>query len=170
MTTTTDRHIRIITALRDQARSTNHEAEAATFMEKARSLCEKHGIDTAILDAPRTETKRTVINGQATQTEKKYSCRFGCGLFVQHTIDELNACAAKARDRGNGNAYNDPTRKQRDPFEDLFGSAWKNAGSTSSDSGFRAGAPKARATGTHAYCSHEATKSARAKCRRERGY
>lgn len=163
-TTTNDKALRRIIGLRDQARhASTGEAEAATFLAKALELCTKHGIDAAILDKPAQEMKKPIINGQAPQ-EKKYSCRFGCGLFVQHTIDELNACAAKAREAGGGNAYNRP----RDRFEDLFSGFGFTEPRTGRQSS--ADAPKARATGSHAYCSHEATKAARARCRRERGY
>lgn len=159
MTTMTHPKLNRITALRDQA---NHpstgEAEAAAFLAKAREMCTKYGIDPAVLDEPTKQTTKPIINGQAPQ-EKRFTCRFGCGFFVSHTIDELNACAERARNANGGNAYAGQT-KARDPFEDLFGKGYADAGP----------APKARATGTHKYCDHEATKSARARCRKARGY
>lgn len=171
MTTTTHPKLNRIIALRDQA---NHpstgEAEAATFLAKARELCTKYGIDAAILTEPTKQTvKRDFIDGSRPQ-EKKFACRFGCGYFVQHTIDELNACATKAREANGGNAYAGQ-QKARDPFEDLF-RAWCEEPKARDAGPFQADphAPKARANGSHKYCSHEATKSARAKCRRERGY
>lgn len=173
MTTTTHPKLNRITALRDQA---NHPstgaAEAEAFMAKARELCTKYGIDQAILTEAPKQTTKPFINGAAPQ-EKRFACRFGCGYFVQHTIDELNACAEKARNANGGNAYAGQAQKKADSFEDLFGD-WFNASSSrarsnSSSSSSHTNA-KARTTGSHAYCSHEATKSARAKCRRERGY
>lgn len=172
MTTTTHPKLSRIIALRDQARGKGTtEAERETFMAKARDLCVKYGIDQAVLTEAAKQTTKPFINGAAPQ-EKKFTCRFGCGLWVMHTIDELNACAEKARNANGGNAY----AKARDPWETLFGQP--NQGpryGQSSDSTYtgRDGYThehKARATGSHAYCSHEATKSARAKCRRERGY
>lgn len=151
MTTTNEAAIRKITALRDRARhATTPPAEAETALSMALKLCRKHGVAESILNAPTEQLKKPIINGQAPQV-RKYSCRFGCGMFVQHTIDELNACAEKARNANGGNAYAAP--KQKDPFEDLFRDA-----------------PKARTNSSHKYCDHEATKSARAKCRKDRGY
>lgn len=161
MTTTNDSAIRKITALRDRARhAMTPAAEAETALTMARKLCVKHSIDQAILDAPTQQMKKPIIDGSAPQ-EKKYSCRFGCGFFTQHTIDELNECAAKARNANGGNAYTAP---KTDPFADLFGKhESRNAGPFHAE-------PKARTNGSHKYCDHEATKSARARCRKDRGY
>jgi hypothetical protein len=158
---TTDKALARITALRDKARGTDNTHEAETFMAHALKLCTKHGIDAAILDEPTKQMKKPIIDGSA-PTEKRYSCRFGCGLFVTHTIDEVNACAEKARNANNGNAYTAP----RDPFADFFG---KPAGNhrTYSDTTAQ---PKPRTNSSHKYCDHEATKADRAKCRKARGY
>ena len=165
MTTTTHPKLTVITALRDKARATTFEAEATALLEKARALCAKYDIDPAVVDAPTEQlTARKTINGQAQpQNVRRYSCRFGCGFFVSHTIDELHACAEKARNANNGNAYTAP---KSDPFSDLFGQA-RDYGTYG---GFSEDKPKARTHGSHANCDHEATKSARARCRRERGF
>lgn len=166
MTTTTHPKLSIILALRDKANATDFPAEAESYMAKARAMCEKFGIDASILDK-KAETKSvrdTVINGQA-QNTRKYPCRFGCGTWMMHSIDELNACAEKARNANNGNAYG----AKRDPFEDLFG-GFRNWDSGNAGGHHSYDAPKARAHGSHANCSHEATKSARARCRKNRGF
>lgn len=170
MTTTTHLKLNRIIALRDQA---NHpstgEAEAATFIAKARELCVKYGIDQAVLtEAAKNTVKRDYIDGSQPQ-EKKFACRFGCSAWTMHTIDELNACAEKARNANGGNAYAKP---KTDPFEDMFRGFFNAQGSRGNADYTppRDSEPKARAHGTHAYCSHEATKSARARCRRERGF
>lgn len=168
MTTTTasDAALRKIFALRDRAAHANTPAaEADTALALARKLCDKYGVSHSVLEAkPEQRIRPDVVNGQQAPA-RKYPCRFGCGVWVQHTIDELNACAEKARNANQGNAYTRP----RDRFEDMF----SGFGFTEPNTGRRSnaeGEPKARATGSHAYCSHEATKSARAKCRRDRGF
>lgn len=174
MTTTTHPKLNRIIALRDQAKhASTGAAEAEAFMAKAREMCVKYGIDQAILtEAPKQTVKRDFIDGSQPQ-EKRFPCRFGCGVWVTHTIDELNACAEKARNAKGGNAYAGASygqKAQRDSFEDLF-SQWARDTKTRQQGGrTNANAGQARATGSHAYCDHEATKSARAKCRRERGY
>jgi hypothetical protein len=162
--TATDAQLRKIFALRDRAAHANTPAEEAdTAMTLARKLCAKYGVDASILDKkPEQHVRPGVANGQQAPT-RKYSCRFGCGAFVQHTIDELNACAAKAREAAGGNAYT----KMRDPWADLFGTSRPKADYTQPRD---YGQSKARATGSHAYCSHEATKAARARCRKDRGF
>lgn len=183
MTTMNDTALRKITALRDRALHANTPApEAETAMTLARKLCAKHGIDVAILDVkPETKSVRDdVINGQA-QPQRKYSCRFGCSTWTMHTIDELNECAAKARARSaTGSAYDAPKTKARDPWDDVrdfFNQQEARSrrthaddSATYTDSRGRTKTHQARSSGSHAYCSHEATKAARAKCRRERGY
>lgn len=170
MTTTTKYRDRVI-ALRDRARHAGTPAaEAETALEMARKLCAKHGIDVSILDAaPEGQRVRDIYTGGT--FAKKYNCTFGCTPYTQHTIEELNACAEKARNAGF--AYSQ-AKPKRDPFDDLFNDWFKQntgrARSSSSSSSSRANAGHARATGSHAYCDHDATKSARAKCRRERGY
>jgi hypothetical protein len=167
MTTTTKYRDRVI-ALRDRARHAGTPAaEAETALEMARKLCVKHGIDVAILDAkPEGQRVRDIYTGGT--FEKKYPCRFGCSPYTQHTIEELNACAEKARNSGFSYSQAKP---KSDPFDDMFRDFFRNQGQSRSRSTSSDGREhKARANGTHAYCSHEATKSARAKCRRERGY
>lgn len=158
--TATDAHLRKIAALRDRAlHASANEHEADTAMTMARKLCDKYGVSHSFLDAKPDTSRRTTAAGTSTPA-RTYTCRFGCGMFTQHTAEEMSACADKARAASaTGNAY----ANHRDPFEDLFGKGWANAGRSH-------GEPKAKRNGTHAYCSHEATKSARAKCRRERGY
>lgn len=172
MTTTTHPKLNRIIALRDQARGAGTtEAERETFMAKARELCIKYGIDQAILTEAPKQTTKSFIDGSRPQ-EKKFTCRFGCGLYVQHTIDELNACAEKARNANGGNAYAGQA-KARDPWDDIndfFRTAGTNRRSGASSHNPNAGQARARTTGSHAYCDHEATKSARAKCRKARGY
>lgn len=157
--TATDAQLRKIFALRDRANHANTPApEAETALTLARKLCDKYGVSHSVLDAKTEAPRPTMTNGQATKPARTYTCRFGCGMFTQHTADEMSACADRARAASStGNAYG----SYRDPFEDLFRNY--NAGRTQ-------GEPKARTTGSHAYCSHEASKSARAKCRRDRGF
>lgn len=170
MTTTTDKiRVRVI-ALRDRARHPGTPApEAKTALELAEKLIAKHGIDPSILTAEAEPQRVADPYGYGTFI-KKYPCRFG--HTFQHTIEELRECAAEAQARGA--SYTPPPR---DPFENLFRDWFKDA------SGFRQQAPPAddqytatgrrrhaRATGSHAYCDHPATKAARAKCRKERGY
>lgn len=174
MTTTTHPKLNRIIALRDQARGAGTtEAERETFMAKARELCAKYGIDQAILTEAPKQTVKSFIDGSRPQ-EKKFACRFGCGYFAMHTIDELNACAEKARNANGGNAYAEQQQKARDPWDDIndfFRNAGTNRRRTAPGSGnANAGQARARTTGSHAYCDHEATKSARAKCRKARGY
>jgi hypothetical protein len=177
MTTTTapDAALRKIFALRDRAAHANTPAaEADTALALARKLCDKHGLSHSLLEAKTAAPRPTTTNGQPSKPERTYSCRFGCSMFTQHTAAEMSACADKARARSaNGNAYES---KQRDPFENLFRHFYEERDRTSRDNdnarsyGYENDAPKAKRNGSHAYCSHEATKSARAKCRRERGH
>lgn len=168
--TTTKYRDRII-ALRELARgaATAHEADTALAM--ARKLCLKHDIDTAILDA-QPEPQRVADPYGFGTFVKKYPCRFGCGAYVQHTIEELNVCAEKARNASTtGNAYGQQSKPQEDPFADWFADFARKASQNTRNAPPRNDhEPKARANGTHAYCSHEATKSARARCRKDRGY
>jgi hypothetical protein len=166
MTTTTKYRDRVI-ALRELARKASTEAEADTALAMARKLCVKHGIDVAILDA-KAEPQRVADPYTGGTFQKKYPCRFGCSPYTQHTIEELNECAAKAR--ANGSTGYTQQKAQRDPFDDMFRDFFRNQGQSRSSTSSDGREHKARATGSHAYCSHEATKSARAKCRRERGY
>lgn len=173
MTTTTDKIRTRIIALRDRARHANTPpAEADTALTLARKLCVKHAIDVSILDA-KPEPQRTADAHGFGTFVKKYNCTFGCPPFTQHTIEELKACAERARARGFTYSQAKP---KRDPFEDIFrdffrdGSQSQDDGAFYTDSHGRTREHRARAGGPHAYCTHPATKAARAKCRRERGF
>jgi hypothetical protein len=183
MTTTTKYRDRVI-ALRDRARHAGTPAaEAETALEMARKLCIKHDIDLAILDAKPEPQRVADPLGFGTYV-KKYPCRFGCGMYVQHTIEELNECAARARARGEDPYAAASQRASQERgysansryswFDDFMRDANARARGGSSeqytDSRGRTRTHQARATGSHAFCDHPATKSARAKCRKERGY
>lgn len=170
--TTTKYRDRVI-SLRDRARHPNTPApEAETALELARKLCAAHGIDVSILDA-KPEPQRTADAFMPGGSfVKRYNCSFGCAPYTQHTIEELNACADRARARG----FTYSQEKPKTPFEDLFGDWFTtNARGSSSDETYtdrrgRTRTHQARAAGPHASCSHPATKAARAKCRKERGW
>lgn len=163
MTTTTDKiRVRVI-ALRDRARHPATPApEAQTALELAEKLIAKHGIDPSILTADPEPQRVADPYGFGTFI-KKYPCRFG--HTFQHTIEELRECAAEAQDRGA--SYTPP---RADPFENLRDFFRQQAPREDEDYTASGRRRHARATGTHAYCSHPATKAARAKCRRDRGY
>lgn len=174
--TTTDKIRTRIIALRDRARHPNTPpAEADTALILARKLCAKHAIDVSILDAKPEPQRTTDAFGSGTFV-KKYNCTFGCPPFTQHTIEELKDCAERARARGFTYSQAKP---KRDPFEDIFRDFWRGHdhersqsedGAFYTDSRGRTREHRARAGGPHAYCDHPATKAARAKCRKERGY
>lgn len=167
--TTTKYRDRVI-ALRELARNAGTEAEAELAMSKARAMCEKHDIDVAILDAKPEPQRKADPYGFGTFV-KKYNCTFGCPAYTQHTIEELNECAERARNASaTGNAYGQSHAHQAPPQDDWFADFMRKTRANANTGRTNANAGHARASGTHAYCSHEATKSARAKCRRERGY
>jgi len=196
MTTTTDKMRARVIGLVAKARATDYDAERTTLMEKADELVKKYSLPATLLTDPTPQAPSAARAGRPsyTQPERRYPCRFGCGVFVQHTADEMSACAERKRNEtGRDSAYDIPAdhdpRRGRFSFDDFFreytgyqgGGHHERTSYTSREDrqrekaerfreyyGGEKAAPKARATGSHANCDHPATKSARAHCRKMR--
>jgi len=182
MTTTNDKMRARVIALMERARGTSNEHEATACREKAEQLVTKYALPASLLTekfAPQPSAARV----QSTQPERRYPCRFGCGVFVQHTADEMSACAERKRNEtGRDSAYDVPPRTTRpragafnfSDFNDFFRAAGADPRTSYTHPGAEKGRtytntpPRARATGSHANCDHPATKSARAHCRKMR--
>jgi hypothetical protein len=210
MTTTNsrDRALKLAAAARSYATQGN-PAAAASYRAKAEKICETNGFPTSILDEPVVVSPYAARRPGQPQPERKYPCRFGCGTFIQHTADEMSACAERKRNAtGRDSAYDIPanhkTRRHTfdEMFNDFFGGAtgYASGAYTRADDADQPG-PRTRAghkerasytttppragserpaggantsTGTsrqrsHAFCGHEATKAARAACRKAGG-
>lgn len=195
MTTTTDKMRARVIGLVAKARATDYAPERATYMEKAEELITRYSLPRSLLTDPTPQAPSAARAGRPsyTQPERKYPCRFGCGTFTQHTIDEMNACAERRRNAtGSDTAYDiptnhDPNRRGTSFFDEFFGGSsayagrgWTGQGHSEHASWTRPGGartgsesftdepkPKRRQT-SHANCDHEATKAARAHCRKMR--
>lgn len=199
MTTTTDKMTNRVVALMERARhSSTLETEAVACREKAADLVKKYQLPSSLLTDP-TAIRSSAARGPATpHVEKTYLCRFGCGVFISHTADEMGKCAERRRNEtGRDSAYERAGDRMSYSFGDFFnaGSGYRGGGHherasyrrrtytytpprdeprTGSESA-TGGAymrdepkPKRRQT-SHANCLHEPTKAARARCRKMGG-
>jgi hypothetical protein len=188
MTTTADKMRARVIGLVAKARGTEFDAEREACMGKARELVERYSLSASLLIDPTPQAPSAARAGRPsyTQPERTYPCRFGCGVFVQHTADEMSACAERKRNQtGRDSAYDTAGHtRSSDPFTDFFytytgtrrtghreHASWTRPGGQSASGAYMKDEPKPRTRRqtSHANCHHEPTKSARAHCRKMGG-
>ena len=138
MTTTKDTN-RVI-GLVAKARATEFDGERAECMRLATKLVEKYELPASLLTDPTPQATSAARSGY-TPPERRYPCRFGCGVFVQHTVDEMSECAERRRNEtGSESAYDTAGRSF---FDDLFASYRREY-----TAGYQGGAHQERASYT----------------------
>lgn len=178
MTTTDKMRNRVIGLMQRARHESTPTGEATACREKAEQLVDKYGLSRSLLTDPQVR-----VNSQP-RPEKRYPCRFGCGTFVQHTVEEMSACAERRRNAtGAESAYQDTVSFDelfKNVYDDLFRTSYRGYGHHEQASWTRpsgqhahpnaehASQPRTRRQTSHANCDHESTKAARAKCRKER--
>ena len=132
MTTTTDKMRNRVISLMERARHKDTPLlEANACREKAQQLVTKYELAPSLLTdlAP---IRPSAARGPATPyVEKTYPCRFGCGVFIQHTADEMGACAERRRaETGRDSAYEQAGDTMSFTFGGNFnaGTGWTGAG------------------------------------------
>lgn len=153
----TDRARRIIEGLQAKADSTTHEGERVVLLAKIAELRAKHGI---AADAPRADDadRRRQWNDflDADHRRQWNDLRTAAyeSWYARHQQQASHTHDFNIYDRYDGQGWR---------MRCACGEWGQFVGSTSAGTGRRRNGP-------HADCSHEATKAARARCRRERGW